>query len=119
MNLFLFVCLLCFNFLFATEFKIEGKKKDFLNLKNIDYFCPDLSKCQALSIIGQLLSSGKYSDLFGGSHYCLNELMGRTILGVNKFGDGRAFCLLSDNSLIEINSLGAFLGPVKAERKKK
>jgi len=108
----LFVSLLFTVNAIAAEYKIEGKMYSFKAHQGIEVFCQKPGpECLAENTVKSLTVKNSRPDKFGGSEFCLKELQIQTVLGVNKAGDGRAFCVFKDSSLIEVNSLGAFLGP--------
>jgi len=94
----------------AEDFKIDGENYDFKIEDEILYYCPK-QPCLAKNHLKKfnpnqhkkLKPETHASSL--GSLYCRQVLKGASTLGVNRSNDGRAFCVLSDMSFIEINSL--------------
>ncbi|MGZ3789379.1 MAG: hypothetical protein ACXVLQ_12700 [Bacteriovorax sp.] len=98
------------------DFKISGKLLHFESKKEVLVYCREKT-CMALSAFEKSklhkapfkdIPEKKYKSSLG-SDFCHYALHGKSILGRASNQDGRAFCYFKDHSMIEINSLSAYL----------
>ena len=110
------------SFSFADSFRIAGKIHNFKEFKQVLISNCDKS-CQAKELINKLDSKTSKLISIGtkkqfsqnlGSHACQYYLKGISVLG-KSIGDKRpaAFCVLKDNSMIEISSLTSYIKAIK------
>lgn len=115
MKTFLFLALIYSSQIMAESFKIAGdliefKEKDGLLLKGCD------KKCDALKVINKhqkinleaIRKDMKFSNSVG-SDVCHKVYGAEALLGVAENTDRRAFCYFKDKSMVEMNSLTAYL----------
>lgn len=98
----------------AETFKIGGHSVEFSSRDGV-LTSGCVTKCLALDALKKhksielkkLPKTGFANSL--GSDVCRTVYKGTSLLGVNEKKDGRAFCVFSDQSMIEINSLTKYL----------
>lgn len=115
MKKFLILGMLLSSDLMAESFKIAGdlvqfKNQEGLLLKGCE------KKCDALNVIKKHkkidLESIRKDMQFSnsaGSDVCFKVYKADSLLGVSENTDRRAFCYFKDKSMVEMNSLGAYL----------
>lgn len=100
---------------FAETFKIAG---DMLEFKSVDGLilkgCE--KNCEALKVIKKhkkidikKVREGMQFANSVGSDVCARVYKANSLLGVAENKDRRAFCMFKDNSMVEMNSLSAYL----------
>lgn len=99
----------------AEIFKINGELLDFksqdgLLVRNCEKQCLALKSVSAHKKI-DLKKIRKKQTYLGsvGSDVCRLVYEGGSVIGIAENRDQRAFCVFKDNSLIELNSLSAYL----------
>ena len=99
----------------AEIFKINGELLDFksqdgLLVRNCEKHCLALKSVSAHKKI-DLKKIRKKQTYLGsvGSDVCRLVYEGGSVIGIAENRDQRAFCVFKDNSLIELNSLSAYL----------
>jgi hypothetical protein len=110
-------------FLAVLVFKISGTFLEFSDFSGLwVHGCPQ-GKCAAIETVEKHQSidlkkarAGMQTTNSVGSDVCARVYGAGSLLGKASNGDGRAFCLFSDRSIIEMNSLSDYLAKKKYVR---
>ena len=111
----IFMFLIFFSFANAETYKISGEllsfeNRDGLLIKGCEKKCLALTKVAEFKKINlKLARSNEKFEGSIGSDVCRLVYKTSSVIGVATNKDQRAFCVFSDNSLIEINSLSKYL----------
>jgi hypothetical protein len=109
------ICALLISTAFAESFKIAGDLVEFQTIDGLLVKGCD-KKCDALNVIkkhkninlSKIRKGMKYTNSVG-SDVCDKVYKADSVLGVAENTDRRAFCFFKDKSMVEMNSLSAYL----------
>lgn len=101
---------------FAETFRISGEQIVFIDSPDGLSISKCIKECQALKQIygmkkiklGELRKSIPIANSVG-SDACSLAYKAKSLIGLNTNGDQRVFCLFSDMSMVEMNSLSRYL----------
>ncbi len=115
MKKFLLIGLIFSTEIIAESFKIAGDLVEFKNQEGLLLKGCE-KKCDALNVIKkhkkinlESIRKGMQFSNSAGSDVCFKVYKADSLLGVAENTDRRAFCYFKDKSMVEMNSLSAYL----------